>query len=104
MILSTHVSLFNTIFGESQQNLFGFYQLINSVIVLDEIQSYKNSIWTEIIYFLKSLANLFNMKIIIMSATLPNLDRLSQGQSEAIFLLKNSNKFFKTDCFKIVFS
>ena len=100
MILSTHVSLFNTIFGESQQNLFGFYQLINSVIVLDEIQSYKNSIWTEIIYFLKSLANLFNMKIIIMSATLPNLDRLSQGQSEAIFLLKNSNKFFKTDCFK----
>lgn len=100
MILSTHVSLFNTIFGESQQNLLGFYQLINSVIVLDEIQSYKNSIWTEIIYFLKSLANLFNMKIIIMSATLPNLDRLSQGQSEAIFLLKNSNKFFKIDCFK----
>ena len=100
MILSTHVSLFNTIFGESQQNLFGFYQLINSVIVLDEIQSYKNSIWTEIIYFLKQLSNLFNMKIIIMSATLPNLDRLSQGQSEAIFLLKNSNKFFKTDCFK----
>lgn len=100
MILSTHVSLFNTIFGESQQNLFGFYQLINSVIVLDEIQSYKNSIWTEIIYFLKPLANLFNMKIIIMSATLPNLDRLSQGQLEAIFLLKNSNKFFKIDCFK----
>lgn len=100
MILSTHVSLFNTIFGESQQNLFGFYQLINSVIVLDEIQSYKNSIWTEIIYFLKPLANLFNMKIIIMSATLPNLDKLSQGQSEAIFLLKNSNKFFKIDCFK----
>lgn len=100
MILSTHVSLFNTIFGESQQNLFGFYQLINSVIVLDEIQSYKNSIWTEIIYFLKPLSNLFNMKIIIMSATLPNLDRLSQGQSEAIFLLKNSNKFFKIDCFK----
>lgn len=100
MILSTHVSLFNTIFGESQQNLFGFYQLINSVIVLDEIQSYKNSIWTEIICFLKPLAKLFNMKIIIMSATLPNLDRLSQGQSEAIFLLKDSNKFFKTDCFK----
>lgn len=100
MILSTHVSLFNIIFGESQQNLFGFYQLINSVIVLDEIQSYKNSIWTEIIYFLKPLSNLFNMKIIIMSATLPNLDRLSQGQSEAIFLLKNSNKFFKIDCFK----
>ena len=46
------------------------------------------------------MSNLFNMKIIIMSATLPNLDRLSQGQSEAIFLLKNSNKFFKTDCFK----
>ena len=43
---------------------------------------------TEIIYFLKPLANLFNMKIIIMSATLPNLDKLSQGQSEAIFFTK----------------
>ena len=74
MILSTHVSLFNIIFGNRQSDVFAFYQLSNSVIVLDEIQSYKNKIWLEIICYLKELAKMFNIKIIIMSATLPDLD------------------------------
>ena len=50
--------------------------------------------------FLKELSNLFNMKIIIMSATLPDLDILSRCQSQAVVLLKNSSRFFAADCFK----
>jgi len=46
--------------------------------VLDEIQSYKNSIWGEIIMFLTELAEFMHMKIIIMSATLPNLEGLKE--------------------------
>ncbi|ETJ29680.1 Crispr-associated helicase Cas3, partial [human gut metagenome] len=46
-------SLFSTMFGENKEDAFAFHQLANSVIVLDEIQSYKNTIWTEIISFLK---------------------------------------------------
>ena len=53
MILTTHVSLFDTMFGRRKESTFGFHQLANSVLVLDEIQSYRNSIWTEIILFLK---------------------------------------------------
>lgn len=100
MILSTHVSLFNIIFGNRQSDMFAFYQLANSVIVLDEIQSYRNKIWSEIICYLKELAEMFNIKIIIMSATLPNLDILSRFQSQAINLLENSGRFFAVDCFK----
>lgn len=100
MILSTHVSLFNIIFGNRQSDVLAFYQLANSVIVLDEIQSYKNKIWAEIICYLKELAKMFNIKIIIMSATLPDLDILSKFQAQAVDLLENSSRFFAVDCFK----
>ena len=100
MILSTHVSLFNIIFGNRQSDVFAFYQLSNSVIVLDEIQSYKNKIWSEIICYLKELAKIFNIKIIIMSATLPDLDILSRFQAQAVDLLESSSRFFAVDCFK----
>ena len=44
IVLSTHVMLFRTLFGQHKEDAFGFYQLCNSVIVLDEIQSYRNAL------------------------------------------------------------
>ncbi|MDZ5129819.1 CRISPR-associated helicase Cas3' [Clostridium perfringens] len=76
MILTTHVSLFSYMFGTMKENIFAFHQLANSVIVLDEIQSYKNQIWREIIEFLNGFSKILNIKIIIMSATLPDLEGL----------------------------
>jgi CRISPR-associated endonuclease/helicase Cas3 len=99
MILTTHVSLFCTMFGTKRENLFPFLQLTNSVIVLDEIQSYKNTIWSEIIIFLEHFAKLLNMKIIIMSATLPNLSMLSEEGKESVNILHNRNKYFQHKLF-----
>lgn len=100
MILSTHVSLFDTMFGDTKESVFGFHQLMNSVVVLDEIQSYKNQIWGEIICFLKEFSYLLNMKIVIMSATLPNLDILSGSAYKAVELMKDRDKYFSHPCFK----
>lgn len=100
MIISTHVSLFDVMFGNTKESAFGFHQLMNSVIVLDEIQSYKNGIWGEMIYFLKQFASLLNMKIIIMSATLPNLDILSGSTYKAVELMENRDKYYSHVCFK----
>ena len=100
VILSTHVSLFHTMFGDSKESAFGFHQLANSVIVLDEIQSYKNTIWGEIICFLKEYAYLLNIKIIIMSATLPNLDLLSDEMFPAVRLIEEREKYFSHPKFK----
>lgn len=99
MIVSTHVSLFDTMFGDTKESAFGFHQLMNSVIVLDEIQSYKNSLWGEIICFLKVFAELLNIKIIIMSATLPDLDVLTENIYPAVKLMKNREKYFSNSCF-----
>ena len=95
IVLSTHVMLFHTLFGQYKEDAFGFYQLCNSVIVLDEIQSYRNALWAEIITFFKGFAELLNIKIIIMSATLPNLEMLTENQAKTVRLVKEREKYFK---------
>ncbi len=100
MILSTHVSLFDTMFKTNKEASFSFYQLANSVIVLDEIQSYKNTIWTEIITFLKGFAKILNIKIIIMSATLPNLNDLTKSYEGTAKLIVDREKYFSNSLFK----
>ena len=63
-ILTTHVNLFQIMFGCEREAAISFYQLAGSVVVLDEIQSYKNVLWTEIMMFLQCYSRLLNMKII----------------------------------------
>lgn len=100
MILTTHVTIFKYLFGTAKEELFPLHQLANSVVVLDEIQSYKNLIWGEIITFLSCYAKLLNIKIIIMSATLPNLDKLSISKADTIKLIQNREKYFENPIFK----
>ncbi len=100
MILTTHVSLFNTMFNSSKESSFAFHQLANSVVVLDEIQSYKNIIWSEIITFLKGFAKILNMKVIIMSATLPDLNYLTGSSTNTCNLIKDREKYFSNPLFK----
>lgn len=102
LVLTTHVSLFNTMFGYSKENSFAFHQLAHSVVVLDEIQSYKNIIWSEIISFLNGFAKILDMKIIIMSATLPNLEALIFNNKDniSVNLITKRDKFFSNTLFK----
>ena len=102
IVLSTHVMLFKTLFGDRKEDAFGFHQLCNSVIVLDEIQSYKINIWSEIIRFLESMAKMMNIKVIIMSATLPKLDMLLGGKSDYSThnLISDREKYFNHVVFK----
>ncbi|MBM7614503.1 CRISPR-associated helicase Cas3' [Alkaliphilus hydrothermalis] len=100
MVLTTHVSMFNYLFGTSKNDLFPLYQLCNSVIILDEIQSYKNGIWKEIITFLNYYAEALNIKFIIMSATLPNLSKLIDQETDTVNLIEDREKYFSNPIFK----
>lgn len=95
IVLSTHVMLFRTMFGSEKEDLFGFHQLCGSVIVLDEIQSYKNELWSSMILLLKAYAELFHIKIIIMSATLPNLEFFTGNKSDTVHLVNDRDKYFQ---------
>jgi CRISPR-associated endonuclease/helicase Cas3 len=103
VILTTHVNFFNYLFGVGREVCFPLIHLCNSIVILDEIQSYRNSIWTEIIMFLSKYAKLLNIKIVIMSATLPKLHTLlREGYKDVkiINLIKDKNKYFQNPLFK----
>ncbi len=99
--LTSHVNFFNYLFGTGRESNLAFTHLCNSVVILDEIQSYRNEIWKEIIHFLHSFAELLNMKIIIMSATLPTLDLLVDGEvAETCSLVANREVYFQNPLFR----
>lgn len=100
LVLTTHVSIFRYLFGISKDDLFPLWQIANSVLVLDEIQSYKNSIWKEIIMFLQKYGELLNIKIIIMSATLPYLGLLLDGKHQSQALIMDREKYYSHPLFK----
>lgn len=100
IVLTTHIGFFNYLFGTSREEIFPLVHLANSVVILDEIQSYKNVIWKEIILFLEKYAEILNIKIIIMSATLPRLDKLGFENGNFAYLIKNRDKYFNSKLFK----
>lgn len=101
IVVTSHVNFFNSLFSGGREQGFPLLKLCNSVVVIDEIQSYRNAIWQQIIHFLLKYADLLNIKIIMMSATLPKLDLLLDKHSSDIINLINDpqvyyqNRFFR---------
>ncbi len=101
-IITTHVALFDILFGTSKEDNFSLWQLANSVIILDEIQSYNNHLWWYMVEFFDKYASLLNMKIIIMSATLPKLDFFLDEKNNFVALIGDEKKrdLFQNRLFK----
>jgi len=102
LIITTHVSFFNILFGTSKEDNFPLWQFANSVVILDEIQSYDNNLWWYMAEFFDKYADLLNIKMIIMSATLPKLDYFLDKKTNFIDLIsiETKNIFFQSEYFK----
>jgi CRISPR-associated endonuclease/helicase Cas3 len=99
--LTSHVNFFNMLFGVGRESNLAFAHLSNSVIILDEIQSYRNAIWKEMIHFLHEFAQLLNLKIIIMSATLPELSLLMENSDiSELSIVENPERYFHDPIFR----
>ena len=95
VVLISHVKFFDILFSNKRSKNLMLPLLCNSIIILDEIQSYKNNIWIHIINSLKEFAELLNIKIIIMSATLPKMDKLVEDKGYRIpSLIENRERYF----------
>lgn len=97
----SHIKLFSTLFSCNLENSMVLQKYANSVIIMDEIQCYKNSIWRHIITMLNHYAEILNIKFIIMSATLPNLSKLTNSKIDNYTtLIKNPYKYYCHPLFK----
>lgn len=101
IVITSHINLFSTLFGIGKENNYNLYNYVNSVIILDEIQAYSNSIWREMIEMFDRYSELLNIKFIIMSATLPRLDKLlNRNISSFCSLINDVKKYYSNSCFK----
>ncbi len=74
VILTTLVQLTNTMFKDKASNIRRFSKLINSVIIIDEIQSLPNMAIYNFNLITNFLVNIMNCNIVHSTATPPNLD------------------------------
>lgn len=75
-LFMSHVKFFDMIFESKKSSNYNFYQLANSIVVIDEIQAYKTEYWDLLTQMFHSLARYLNTTFIIMSATLPKFKEL----------------------------
>ena len=98
----SHIRLFDALLGYKRKHCMMTTLMSNSIIILDEIQSYKNALWIPLINLLKEVAENLNIKIVIMSATLPKLDELLEDKKFEVKNLIDRKEyyynFFKTRC------
>jgi len=74
--LLTHIRFFDIIKTNEKNSNYLLHRLANSIVVLDELQSYNPTHWDKLVYFIQQYARFYNIKFILMSATLPKLDLL----------------------------
>ncbi|HKJ32462.1 MAG TPA: CRISPR-associated helicase Cas3' [Balneolales bacterium] len=99
-VVTSHVKFFEIIKGNDKENNYLFHRLCNSIVVIDELQSYNPKHWDKIVYFIEHYAQLFNIRFIIMSATLPKIDELRKSiNGKFISLTPNKNDYFKNPNF-----
>lgn len=96
MCLLSHVKFFDLLKTCQKESNYLLHRLSNSVVVIDELQSYTPRHWDKIIYFVRQYAHFFNMRFILMSATLPKLGKLRLGTAVKDFVevLPNAKKDF----------
>lgn len=100
IVITSHINLFGTLFGTGKEKNYNMYNYINSVVILDEIQAYSNNIWREMIEMFDKYSKLLNIKFIIMSATLPRLDKLlNHNISSFASLIEDTDKYYKSELF-----
>lgn len=102
--LMTHIKFFDILKTNEKETNYLLHRLANSVVVIDELQSYNPAHWDKLIYFINKYAKNYNIKFILMSATLPKLDNLEiikETVKNFTYLLPDSkNNYFLNPNFK----
>lgn len=96
-VFLSHIRFFDVLKTNKKEANYLLHRLANSIVIIDELQSYNPQHWDKIIYFIKQYADKFNIKFILMSATLPKLDKLDvikEQVQDFVYLLPNAKNLY----------
>lgn len=71
--ITTFVQLWESIFANHNRQLRKFHNLVNSIIILDEVQSINPKLFRALEFMMEAMAKYFNTKFIFVTATQPIL-------------------------------
>jgi CRISPR-associated endonuclease/helicase Cas3 len=95
IVLMSHIRFFDILKGNEKESNYLLHRLCNSIVIIDEIQTYNPEHWDKIVYFIANYAQLFNIRVLIMSATLPKIDELhDQLKGTFVSLISNRDSIF----------
>lgn len=99
--LLSHIKFFDILKSNNKDSNYILHRLSNSIIIIDELQTYSPDHWDKVILFLYEYSKHFNIKVIMMSATLPKIDTLSnEAKDKVVRLITNKDSYFTNPNFK----
>ena len=100
--LLTHIRFFDILKSNSKEAIYLMHRLANSIVVIDELQSYSPSEWDRMLWHIDHYGRLFNMRFVLMSATLPKIDELEIGlenRPHFVPLILDAKQYFQNPNF-----
>lgn len=99
ILLMSHVRFFEALLSNNKERNYLLHRLANSVVIIDEIQSYDPRKWDKIAYALSEYSEAFNITVIVMSATLPKIGQLLNTEAHLYgdrfaTLVANKTRYF----------
>jgi len=103
--LISHIRFFDILTSNEKEVNYLLHRVANSIVIIDEIQSYTPSEWDKINYLLNSYSESFNITFILMSATLPKISKLllnkeGEQKDNFVYLVENKDNYFQNPNFK----
>lgn len=98
--LLTHIRFFDILKSNKKDTNYLLHRMANSIVIIDELQSYNPAEWDKIKYYISKYAELFNIRFILMSATLPKLDKITlkdENTEDFIDLIPNAQGRYLTN-------
>lgn len=103
-VLLSHVKFFDVLVSNDKESNYLLHRLANSIVILDELQSYTPSEWDKINHLIQNYSDSLNITFILMSATLPKISKLILNDTNNIdrfsYLIKDKNIYFTNPNFK----
>lgn len=96
--LMSHVRFFDILCTNEKEPNYLLHRLANSVVIVDELQSYNPLIWDRMLYFIQEYAQHFNIRFVLMSATLPRISGLKLAgiaENQFVDLLPDATRYLQ---------
>lgn len=100
-VLLSHIKFFNAIISNDKEDNYLLHRIANSVVIIDELQSYSPTEWDKLNYLINEYSQSLNITFVLMSATLPKISQLlvDGTHDKFIKLVTNKKKYFSNPNF-----